>query len=373
MFASFRFPSFRVLRWATIALLLAVGHARADEITPPILTEQTPAQWPGGKRLDHDVVVPVILTVGEDGTVKEVEVEISQDPDFDAAAEAAALTWKLIPAFHNGVAANARIRAVVRFRAVEEAPSGAPDTARVPPVATPPSPPIAPVELSSKPPEAQAPPQQPVEVVVAGRSQAPYRGASDYTIPIGELQHVPRRNASEMLKLAPGVHLVKEGGKGTPSASICGASMRERGWGRPRLRLYPPKLKVGLRASTPNEAWHVDVSIVRLLDGTRAYLHAVIDNFSRRILAWKVADHVDPMNTCRVLEEAACGLSDGAAAKTLEGYFAADGTALDEIRGGSHPKLGQTESTMVVACRLPEPAPALRPKDLIHRRDLIHN
>lgn len=34
--------------------------------------------------------------------------------------------------------------------------------------------------------------------------------------------------------------------------------------------------------------------MIRLLDGTRAYLHAVIDNFSRRILAWRLNDHFDP-------------------------------------------------------------------------------
>jgi putative transposase len=32
--------------------------------------------------------------------------------------------------------------------------------------------------------------------------------------------------------------------------------VREKGWGRPRLRLHPPKPKVGFRASAPNEAWH---------------------------------------------------------------------------------------------------------------------
>ena len=36
--------------------------------------------------------------------------------------------------------------------------------------------------------------------------------------------------------------------------------------------------------------WHVDTTVIRLLDGTRAYLHAVIDNFSRRILAWRVVE-----------------------------------------------------------------------------------
>jgi hypothetical protein len=45
-----------------------------------------------------------------------------------------------------------------------------------------------------------------------------------------------------------------------------------------------------------------------LLDGTKAYVHAVIDNFSRRILAWTVAGRLDPMNTRGVLTRAASHL-----------------------------------------------------------------
>ena len=47
------------------------------------------------------------------------------------------------------------------------------------------------------------------------------------------------------------------------------------------------------------------MTIIKLLDGTKAYLHAVIDNYSRKILAWTVAERLNPMNTCFVLEEAA--------------------------------------------------------------------
>jgi transposase InsO family protein len=50
--------------------------------------------------------------------------------------------------------------------------------------------------------------------------------------------------------------------------------------------------------------WHIDTTVIRLLDGTRAYLHAVIDNFSRRILAWRVVDTFAPMNSVAVLLEA---------------------------------------------------------------------
>lgn len=70
----------------------------------------------------------------------------------------------------------------------------------------------------------------------------------------------------------------------------------------------PPKPKVGLRTHAPNEAWHIDVTIIKLLDGTKAYVHAVIDNFSRRILAWTVAGRLDPMNTHAVLTRAASNL-----------------------------------------------------------------
>jgi putative transposase len=41
--------------------------------------------------------------------------------------------------------------------------------------------------------------------------------------------------------------------------------------------------------------WHIDTTVIRLLDGTPAYLHPVIDNFSRRILAWRVADTFAPV------------------------------------------------------------------------------
>jgi len=69
--------------------------------------------------------------------------------------------------------------------------------------------------------------------------------------------------------------------------------------------MYSAKPKEGVLATRPNEKWHVDVSVLRLLDGTKVYLHAAIDNFSRKILAWKVADCLQPMGTCEILQEAA--------------------------------------------------------------------
>ena len=55
--------------------------------------------------------------------------------------------------------------------------------------------------------------------------------------------------------------------------------VRQNGWCRPRLRVHPTKLLVGLRTTRANEMWHIDTTVIRLLDGTRAYLHAVIQHW----------------------------------------------------------------------------------------------
>jgi len=59
-----------------------------------------------------------------------------------------------------------------------------------------------------------------------------------------------------------------------------------------------------VRAARPNEYWHVDVTVIRLITGVKVYLHAVIGDFSRRILAWWLAERLNPMTTCKALVEA---------------------------------------------------------------------
>ncbi len=93
-------------------------------------------------------------------------------------------------------------------------------------------------------------------------------------------------------------------GKVFASPSTWHRLVRRHRWRRPRKRVHPAKPKLGIRADRPNQIWHIDTSVVRLLDGTHAYLYAVIDNFSRRILAWRVSEHFDPTMTLEVLVEA---------------------------------------------------------------------
>jgi len=93
-------------------------------------------------------------------------------------------------------------------------------------------------------------------------------------------------------------------GKVFASETTWAKLVRQRGWRRPRRRVYPEKPKTGIRATHPNEYWHIDLTVIRLLDDTKCYLHAVIDNFSRRILSWRLAKRLAPTTTCEILKEA---------------------------------------------------------------------
>jgi transposase InsO family protein len=86
--------------------------------------------------------------------------------------------------------------------------------------------------------------------------------------------------------------------------------VRRFGWRRPRLRLHPANPRNGIRAEKPDALWHVDTTVIRLLGGTKAFVHAVIDNFSRRILAWRVTGRFDPGVTAELLVEAGAGRLD---------------------------------------------------------------
>lgn len=112
---------------------------------------------------------------------------------------------------------------------LESAPAFAADPAPAAPTTTPavpvdPSAPVAdpiapapavPVDPSAADPAgAKVPDPSPTEVRVRGRAPTPSRGASDFNLRIGELSRVPRQNAADLLKLAPGILLTNKGGDG---------------------------------------------------------------------------------------------------------------------------------------------------------------
>jgi putative transposase len=110
-----------------------------------------------------------------------------------------------------------------------------------------------------------------------------------------EYRHVPTGTLAR---------LAQRLGKVFASPSTWRRLVRVHRWRRPRQRVHPAQPKVGIRASKANEIWHVDTTLIRLLDGSRVYLRAVIDNFSRRILAWNVFSTFQPELTAKLLRDA---------------------------------------------------------------------
>ncbi|MFK7991378.1 MAG: transposase [Sandaracinaceae bacterium] len=127
----------------------------------------------------------------------------------------------------------------------------------------------------------------------------------------GDIRDLVEAEEYKHLSLRSLAILGKRIGKVFASYETWSRLVREYGWNRPRRRLYPVKPKVGLRASAANEWWHVDVTIIRLLDGTRTYLHAVVDNYSRRVLAWTLEKRLSAEGTRKILDEARQALADG--------------------------------------------------------------
>ncbi len=98
--------------------------------------------------------------------------------------------------------------------------------------------------------------------------------------------------------------LGKKTGDIVASISTWSRVIRQLGLKRNRIRIYPEKPKIGIRASRPGEIWHLDLSILRLQDGSRVFIQAIIDNFSRYVLAWKVSPDYGGLRTKDLLHQA---------------------------------------------------------------------
>ena len=192
---------------ACAALLAAPAPARAQapappaEVTPPTVVNHVDAFYPPSalaSRRHADVLLAV--TIDADGHVTKVEVVTTGGADLDESAISAARQWVFRPAMRGGVAIASRIRIPFHF-APPAPPPEVVETAQ-------------PNELPSQRAGDTSPPPPVEDVRVRGRRDPPSRGASDFTLQLGELARVPRGNASEMLKLAPGILLTNEGGEG---------------------------------------------------------------------------------------------------------------------------------------------------------------
>ncbi len=192
--------------------LSSAATARAQpttEVTAPVVVSHVDAAYPPSAlaaRKDADVVVA--LTIDADGHVTKVDVVTSGGADLDEAAVVAARQWTFAPATRAGKPVASRIRVPFHFSPPAPPPdlveSKEPDPTRGGVSAPAPAAPPAALPVAS----------DDDEVKVGGRRAPPSRGASDFNLRVGELRNVPRANASELLKLAPGILLTNEGGEG---------------------------------------------------------------------------------------------------------------------------------------------------------------
>ena len=70
----------------------------------------------------------------------------------------------------------------------------------------------------------------------------------------------------------------------------------------PGLRIYPYLLR-GLAITRPNQVWAMDITYIPMARGF-VYLAAVLDWFSRRVLAWRLSITMDTSFCIEALEEA---------------------------------------------------------------------
>jgi len=70
----------------------------------------------------------------------------------------------------------------------------------------------------------------------------------------------------------------------------------------PQHKIYPYLLR-GLHVTRPNQVWSTDITYVRLERGF-AYLVAIIDWYSRKVLSWRLSNSMDPSFAVNCLEEA---------------------------------------------------------------------
>jgi TonB family protein len=197
----------------------------AGNVEPPIVLTHVDAVYPPAaleERKHADVVLAV--TVDVDGHVSKVDVVTSGGGDLDQAAIVAVRQWTFVPAKRDGVSLASRIRIPFHFappapppelvepKTVGEAEAPVhqavvPEEKPRAPEATQPATPPASPSAKEEPPSA-------TDVTVRGRAAPPSRGTSDFHVSVGELDNVPRKNATELLKLAPGIFLSNEGGEG---------------------------------------------------------------------------------------------------------------------------------------------------------------
>jgi iron complex outermembrane receptor protein len=200
--------------------------AEAPRVQPPLVIEESRPPYPAEAHQAKGEVA-VTATITPAGDVSGVELTSGVEPALDRAALTAAMSWRFKPATRDGAPIASRVQLLFHFEPptppqpatpapVAQLSTPAPGGALVQPAGAPMPvavPLLAPA-LAPEPPPAPSKGPAAIDVTVLGRRPPPSRGASDFQIRVAALAEIPRGNAAELLKLAPGILLTNEGGEG---------------------------------------------------------------------------------------------------------------------------------------------------------------
>jgi len=220
----------KVVRWASIclsvALCLAENPAAAEEpapaagIEPPQVTKQIPAHYPESE-LDarHEATVVLLVTIGRDGTVTDVDVAESAGTAFDDAAVQALGAWRFAPALRDGQPVPSRIRVPFRF----ELPVEGEKSLAAPPAEGQLAPTFG--TPGAGPPAPAHPAKPALEVTITGEREVrtETRSTGDFRVERGVLRAAPRKDGTDVLGTAPGLYVGRpESPAVAPSYSLRG-------------------------------------------------------------------------------------------------------------------------------------------------------
>ena len=209
---------------ASIVAALLVATPVVAQLIAPKAHPSGPVAFPQGVEA-RSVQIKLKLSLDEQGKVSDVEVVARIPDDAPDAYVARALEYvdrlQFDPATKNGQP----IPAIIPYTVVFEPPvaSAVSVSASAASSASSSSTPVSPTPKTKNEVAAaigdekegeRHPNDEVVNLDVIGRTEPRSRGVSDFHIHFGALALVPRANATDLLKLAPGILLTNEGGEG---------------------------------------------------------------------------------------------------------------------------------------------------------------
>ena len=116
----------------------------------------------------------------------------------------------------------------------------------------------------------------------------PFYGSRRMVVFLGKAGHIVNRKRVQRLMRKMGLVAMAPG----PNTSRA----------HPEHRVYPYLLR-GVAVVRPNQVWSTDITYIRLAHGF-AYLVAIIDWYSRRVLSWRISNTMDAVFCVDCLEDA---------------------------------------------------------------------